>query len=170
MAKSYPRGQHSMQGVFIFVLLGLFALMSTLMVLLGAQMYRATVDSSQKNNQDRLLSAYVRSMVRAQDSGGTIDIEDFDGTPVLCMRESFDDAEDVYVTRLYQHDGKLYELFTRLDNGFALGDGTPICDAGSFDASMEGKLLTVNMTTGDGEPCEVRVAMRCVDQGVGSRQ
>ena len=36
--------QHSMQGVFVFVLLGLFAVMSTLMVLLGAQMYRGTVD------------------------------------------------------------------------------------------------------------------------------
>ena len=37
---NYSRTQHSMQGAFIFVLLGLFALMSTLMVLLGAQMYR----------------------------------------------------------------------------------------------------------------------------------
>ena len=61
MAGSYTKSQHSMQGAFVFVLLGLFALMSTLMVLLGAQMYRATVDHSQQNNQKRLLSAYAFS-------------------------------------------------------------------------------------------------------------
>lgn len=161
MANSYTKGQHSMQGAFIFVLLGLFALMSTLMVLLGAQMYRATVDHSQQNNQNRVLSAYVRSMVRAQDSEGTIDIESLDGTPVLCMREG--EGDDAFITRLYQHEGKLYELFTRARNEFALGDGTPICDAGSFDATLENQLLTVKMTNGLGEPCEVRVAMHCVD-------
>ena len=44
---------HSMQGAFVFVLLGLFAVMSTLMVLLGAQMYRNTVDHATANNQGR---------------------------------------------------------------------------------------------------------------------
>ena len=49
-----------MQGVFVFVLLGLFAVMSTLMVLLGAQMYRNTVDKTTENNEGRVLTAYVR--------------------------------------------------------------------------------------------------------------
>ena len=35
MSGKHKRVQHSMQGVFVFVLLGLFAVMSTLMVLLG---------------------------------------------------------------------------------------------------------------------------------------
>ena len=162
MAGSYTKSQHSMQGAFVFVLLGLFALMSTLMVLLGAQMYRATVDHSQQNNQKRLLSAYVRSMVRAQDSQGTLDIEDFNGTLILCMRESFD--EETYVTRLYAYEGRLYEDFTNEANPFDLGDGTEICDAGSFDASMDGELLTVKMTDAAGDPAEVRVALRCVGE------
>ena len=119
MAGSYTKSQHSMQGAFVFVLLGLFALMSTLMVLLGAQMYRATVDHSQQNNQKRLLSAY---------------------------------------------EGRLYEDFTNDANPFDLGDGTEICDAGSFDASMDGELLTVKMTDAAGEPAEVRVALRCVGE------
>ena len=162
MAGGYTRSEHSMQGVFIFVLLGMFAVMSTLMVLLCAQMYRATVDNSHLNSQERLLSAYVRSMVRAQDNGGTIEIGEEEGIPVLRMKEVYDD--EVYVTRLYQHEGSLYELFNDEAQAFNPNDGTAICDAGSFRASMNGQLLTVNMTDGNGKPCEVRVAMHCVNQ------
>ena len=71
--------QHSMQGVFVFVLLGLFAVMSTLMVLLGAQMYRNTVDHATENNEGRVLGAYVRSMIRAEDAEGSVVVEDYDG-------------------------------------------------------------------------------------------
>ena len=165
MARSYSRSEHSMQGAFIFVLLGLFALMSTLMVLLGAQMYRATVDHSQNNNQDRLLSAYVRSMVRAQDGNEAISIEEVDGASVLCMTDEW--MGDMLVTRLYQHEGKLYEDFI-IDRGdeddpFELGDGEAICDANSFVAEMNGNLLTVNMTDANDQPCEVRVALHCAN-------
>ena len=80
MSRGNVKIQHSMQGVFIFVLLGLFALMSTLMVLLGAQMYRGTVDRSVKNNDYRVLSAYVRSMVRAEDGAGAGTVEERDGS------------------------------------------------------------------------------------------
>ena len=160
MAGGYTRSEHSMQGAFIFVLLGMFALMSTLMVLLGAQMYRATVEHSEDNNQGRLLSAYVRSMIRAQDSGQTIEITEENDVPVLCMKEDWDG--DVYVTRLYQHDGSLYEYYSSAEQPFDLGDGTAICEAGSFKATLDGQLLTINMTDGRGQPCEVRVAMRCV--------
>ena len=151
-----------MQGAFIFVLLGLFALMSTLMVLLGAQMYRATVDHSQQNSQERLLSAYVRSMVRAQDGSSAISIDSQDGVPVLTMKEEWEG--EYYLTRLYQHEGKLYECYTDEGNLFKLGDGTPICDCQSLDASIDGKLLTVSMTDGKGDPAEVRVALHCANE------
>ena len=162
MAGGYTRSEHSMQGAFIFVLLGIFAVMSTLMVLLCAQMYRATVDNSHLNSQDRLLSAYVRSMVRAQDSGGTIEIGEDEGVHVLRMKEVFDG--EVYVTRLYAYEGELYELFNDEAQAFNPESGTAICEAASFNASMDGQLLTVNMTDGRGKPCEVRVAMRCANQ------
>ena len=99
-----------MQGVFVFVLLGLFALMSTLMVLLGAQMYRGTVDHSERNNDGRVLSAYVRSMVRAEDARGAVSVEEHGDMTALAMREEID-GED-YVTWLYQYEGQLYEQFT----------------------------------------------------------
>ena len=94
--------QHSMQGVFVFVLLGLFALMSTLMVLLGAQMYRSTVANAQENNNRRVLSAYVRSMVRAEDGYEAVKVEEHEGIQALSMYEAI--GEDEYVTWIYCYD------------------------------------------------------------------
>ena len=151
--------QHSMQGVFIFVLLGLFALMSTLMVLLGAQMYRSTVEHSEYNNSSRILGAYVRSMVRSMDRADAVKVEDLDGVKALSFQETYDD--EVYVTWIYQYEGKLYEQFTDLTDDFSPARGTEICPANSFTPSISGGLLTLNMTDGADVPCNVQVALRC---------
>ena len=154
------RVSHSVQGVFVFVLLGLFAVMSTLMVLLGAQMYRGTVDRSDANNDHRVLSAYVRSMIRAEDGAGAVSVEQPEGIRALALREEIDG--EGYITWIYRYEDQLYEQFTGDDgDDFDPEDGTPICPAGSFDAAVEGGLVTVTMTDVNGEPCTVQVALRC---------
>ena len=151
--------QHGMQGVFVFVLLGLFALMSTLMVLLGAQMYRGTVDCSTSNNDSRVLSAYVRSMVRAEDAIQAVTVEEFDGIPVLVMRETLNDGD--FVTMLYCYDDHLCEWYTSDGNDFTPTSGTAICPVFSFVPSLNDGLLTVDMTNANGNAETVQVALRC---------
>lgn len=151
--------QHSMQGVFVFVLLGLFAVMSTLMVLLGAQMYRNTVDHSTANNEDRVLGAYVRSMIRAEDASDAMETGEYGGVKTLAMREDLDG--EMYVTWLYCYDGQLYEWFTSDDGDFRPESGTAICPALSFEPSLKDGLLTVDMTNAKGARETVRVALRC---------
>ncbi len=151
--------RHSMQGVFIFVLLGLFALMSTLMVLLGAQMYRATVDRATANNESRVLSAYIRGMVRAEDARQAVSVEEVDGVRVLALREQIDG--DDYVTWIYQYEDQLYEQFMDEAFGFEPDFGTEVCPVGSFEPELDGGLLTVRMTDEKGAPCTVQVALRC---------
>ena len=150
---------HSMQGVFVFVLLGLFAVMSTLMVLLGAQMYRNTVDRATRNNEDRVMAAYVRSMIRAEDADRAVSVETQNGVTTLALREELDG--EAYVTWLYCHEGQLYEQFTSEDEDFEPEDGTAICPATRFEPSLSGGLLTVDMTDGKGEQSTVKVALRC---------
>lgn len=159
MSKGKANVQHGMQGVFVFVLLGLFALMSTLMVLLGAQMYRGTVDHSAENNAHRVLGAYVRSMVRAEDAAGAVRVEEYDGVTALAMTETIDG--DDYVTWIYQYDGSLYEQFTDVGYDFDPAAGTPVCAANAMDASIDGSLLTVRLLDDRDEPCTVQVALRC---------
>ena len=159
MKKQTGSVQHSIQGAFIFVLLGLFAIMSTLMVLLGAQMYRGTVDRTALNNENRVLSAYVRSMVRYADNAGAVEVEQLDGIEMVSMHETIDDEE--FITRIYMYEGELYEQFTEASYEFDPEEGTPICPAGSFEADLDDGLLTVRMTDGKGDPCTVQVALKC---------
>ena len=151
--------QHEMQGVFVFVLLGMFAVMSTLLVLLGAQMYRGTVDRSEADNASRIMFSYVRSMVRAEDAKSSVDIEDHEGVKALTMHEEING--EPYVTWLYSYEGNLYEQFTRADREFSPASGTVICPAGVFEPVLEGNLLTVTMEDEMGEDCSVTVALRC---------
>lgn len=162
MSKTRGSSQHSMQGVFVFVLLGLFAVMSTLMVLMGAQMYRGTVANAAENSEDRLLGAYVRSMVRAEDAKDAVVLEDYDGVATIALYETID--EDRYVTWIYRYDGELYEQFTEADFDFDPSMGMPICPVDRFEPSIEGRLLTVRMTDDKGEECVVQVALRCAPQ------
>ena len=151
--------QHGMQGVFVFVLLGLFAVMSTLMVLLGAQMYRNTVDTTTANNEDRVLGAYVRSMIRAEDMRDSVSVEVYDGLRTLAMRDTLDG--EGFVTWLYCYEDSLYEHFTSADSEFNPASGTAICPAQGFEPRLEGNLLTLELKNGRGEPETVRVALRC---------
>lgn len=150
---------HSMQGVFVFVLLGLFAVMSTLMVLLGAQMYRNTVDQTAHTSQSRVLGAYVRSMVRGEDAEHSVTTETYDDVKVLALHETIDDSE--YVTWLYCYKGFLYEQFTGAGRDFNPGAGTPICEAQAFSAHVEDGQLIADMVNSLGEVENLRVALRC---------
>ena len=150
---------HSMQGVFVFVLLGIFAVMSTLMVLLGAQMYRNTVDHATANNEDRVLGAYVRSMIRAEDADHAVSVESQNGVTTLALREKLDG--EAYVTWLYCYEGQLYEQYTSAGHDFEPQSGSAICPAQSFEPKISDGLLTVDMTDGAGQPCTVCVGLRC---------
>lgn len=150
---------HSMQGVFVFVLLGIFAVVSTLIVLLGAQMYRNTVDHADANNEDRVLAAYVRSMVRAEDADRAVTVESQNGITTLALREDLDGTP--YVTWLYCYQDQLYEQFTSEGDDFEPEDGTAICPALGFEPRIESGLLTVKLTDGKGKASTVQVALRC---------
>ena len=159
MSKRSKSISHSMQGVFVFVLLGLFALMSTLMVLLGAQMYRGTVEKATENGENRLLGAYVRSMIRAEDAAQSVKIETYGETTALALYEDIDD--EPYVTWIYLYDGNLYEQFTSADNDFDPESGTEIGPATQFAPQLKDGLLLAFITDGEYEDCSVKVALRC---------
>ena len=59
----------------MFLLLGIFAVFSTVMVVMGAKAYKGTADRAAEHNAARLASAYIRSMVRSDDEEGAIRVE-----------------------------------------------------------------------------------------------
>ena len=150
------RQNHTIAGAFVFLLLGIFAVSATIMVLLGVRFYRSQTERAEETAEYRILSSYVRSMVRAQDSAGTVGTDEIDGVPMLTLTENYDGWE--YVTRIYVWDGSLREWFSDAEYAFDPASGEIICAAQSLDAQMENGLVTVTIEDTKGNPVEVRIA------------
>lgn len=152
------RPPRMIQNVFVLLLLAVFAAMSTLLVTLGAQVYRGTVERANANNEARILSTVVRSALWAEDGLSEIVVEDHDGVKVLAIVSSYDDES--YIKRLFCHDGKLWESFTSAEYPFSLESGESICDAVDFEPAIENGFLTVLLTHQDGSQSTVQLQLR----------
>ena len=138
---------HAISGVFVFLLLGIFAVFSTVMVLLGAKAYKATADRAAEHNASRIASANVRSMVRADDDLDSLSVDDLDGLTAVTMHYEYDGEE--YLARIYAYDGMLWELFTDANTDFEPEYGEPVCAVDELKASLSDHLLSVQMRHGD---------------------
>ena len=157
MSKSQP--SHVISGVFVFLLLGIFAVFSTVMVLLGARTYKATSERTQAHNEGRVAAAYVRSMLRADDKENVVRLEEIDGVHTVTMAYVYGDEE--YLTRIYAYDGMLRELFTGKEMAFDPEMGEPVCPLEDMEAQMtSGGLLSVCLKAAEGET-NVDIALRC---------
>ncbi len=156
MNKSGPN--HAISGVFVFLLLGIFAVFSTVMVVLGAKAYKGTADRAAEHNASRIASAYMRSMVRSNDGETKLRLEDIGGIRSVTLLHEYDD--EAYVTRMYAYDGMLRELFTSADSEFEPDFGEPVCAAQEMVAELNGRLMTVKILNED-EWTTVDIALRC---------
>ena len=133
--------------MFVFLLLGIFAVFSTVMVLLGARAYQGTVNRTAAHNADRIAPAYLRSMVRAQDEAGVLRVEKAGGVQTVTLLSG--EEGDAYVTRIYAYDGMLRELYSSMDYAFAPENGEAVCAADEMTAALEDGLLRVRLRRGD---------------------
>ncbi|MBR3018540.1 MAG: DUF4860 domain-containing protein [Clostridia bacterium] len=138
---------HAISGVFVFLVLGIFAVFSTVMVLLGARAYKSTADRATEHNAYRIGMAYVRSMVRGNDEDQCIRVENLDGIPTISLRNVYDG--DAYVTRLYVYDGMLREWFTEESEEFVPEFGESVCAMDEMNAEITGQLLKVALRAQD---------------------
>ena len=157
MKRTKSQPPRLMQNVFVLLLLALFACVSVFLVMMGAQVYRGTVNRAEANNEKRIAAAVVRSAVWAQD-GGTVRIEDQDGLPVLAIEDNYDG--EIYVKRLFCRDGWLRESYAADEWEFDPEGGEPLCEMRAFEPKMKGKNLTVHITDADGAESDVLVRLR----------
>jgi len=157
--RSFAPRRHTISQVFIFVLLGVFAVMSTFMVLLSAQLYRGIVNQSERSSERRILTSYVANAVRGSDCADAVYTDQRAGVNMLVLSRDVDG--ETYETLIYCHDGKLCELFTAADQEFEPGYGEEICSAQAFEARISGGLLQIAMTDGAGSDAAIEIALRC---------
>ena len=149
---------HAIAGVFVFLLLGVFAVFSTLLVLFGAQAYRATTARTATHGDERTIYAYMLNSLRGDDEMGMVRPRTEDGIDMVAVSYDFDG--DLYEKRIYCYDGYLRELFTSAENEFDPAGGEKVCEAQSLKAQMDGSLLTVEITDANGKTHTVDTAMR----------
>ncbi len=149
---------HAVSGLFVFLLLGIFAVFSTVMVLLGVKAYRGAVERTEAHNASRISSAYIRSMLRSDDETGAFSPESCEGivgesgteqTVTVNTLTLLNDYGEAYITRIYVYDGFLREWFTRASEPFHPDRGEVVCPADEMTAECNGALLTVHLRTGD---------------------
>lgn len=157
------KNNHAISGVFVFLLLGIFAIFSTIMVVMGAKAYRGMVEKADVHNSIRVASSYIRTMLRSNDEAGVLRVEDVDGVQTITMEN---DYGDIYVTRIYLYDGKLREWFALADIPFEPANGETVCSLDIMQAELKDGLLHV-VVSEHGTEMEIDYAPRTTEPAGG---
>ena len=139
-------GLRAASGLSLFLTVAVFALMALLTVVLGAGVYRSVVDRAEVNHEARTAMAYVTGKLRANTGSTTLEKTEV-GNDMLVLSEEIGGAD--YETRIYAHEGALYEVFAAADIDFAPEEGQPIAALDGFSAQMEESALRLTVRAGD---------------------
>lgn len=149
---------HTISQAFVFLLLGVFAVMSTLMVLFSVQLYRGIVSQTEASSESRVLTSYLVNVARGNDALNQVHIDAREGVDVLVF--DWLDGEDRYETLVYQHDGYLCELFADADQPFDPEFGEKICPAQGFIPEIKDGMLQMTVTDANGGESVIHLALR----------
>lgn len=148
-------GLRAASGLSLFLAVAVFALMALLTVVLGAGVYRSVVGRAEVNHEARTAMAYVTGKLRA--NTGDVSLEQTEvGDDMLVLSEEIGGAN--YETRIYAHEGTLYEIFAAAEIDFAPDQGQPIAALEAFSAEKEENALRLTVRAG-GEDYTARVAL-----------
>ena len=137
--------KHYVDIIFIVILVGLFALSSVMLALLGVNVYRTS--STGTNGQDLdTASLYFAQKVRQCEDKAKIQITDLEaGVPALVMGSVSDGKE--LETWFYVYDDSLKEVTVLAGNKVSPEYGQEIMDMKAIDFEIiGGDLLQVTMT------------------------
>lgn len=147
---------HKLDSLFILLIFGMFAVVSLLLVALGAGMYQRVVDQLNTNNEVRSSLAYIANKVRTNDQENTFVLEENGGVQTLCLRT----PESGFVDYIYFYDGYLRELPTFDDVEFAPEFGDVIVSVQDFEMEKTGSLYTFTVTDNSGETTSLSLCER----------
>lgn len=150
--------KHHMDGLLALLLFGVFAACVLSVLLTGAQVYSRLNQRDQAAYNQRTGLQYLATKVRQAGQGGLVRVEDFGGEEALVIAE---EAEgELYLTRIYCHQGWLWELFSAGEDEFLPGDGEKLLAARDLKLELEDGLLRAELTDGAGQTVAITLALR----------
>ena len=152
-----------MRGVFIFALLATFALLSLVVVIVGARSYRGINATAEQAFLSRTGMSYLVGKVRGADAAGQVEIVKEGDLTVLTLGQELDG--DKYLTYIYCDGTKVCEYFARADVAFSADYGEKIFDANGLAFSLNDGLLRISIVDAGGNTHEGAVYLRSAKEG-----
>ena len=158
---SGARGE--LRGVFVFALLAAFALLSLVVVVVGARSYRMINATAEQAFVSRTGMSYLIGKVRGADEAGQLAIRNENGLSVLALGQTI--GNERYVTYIYCDGTTVREYFAREDIPFSPEYGETIFAANSLTLSLEGSLLTVEIVDDGGKTHVSSLYLQAAEEG-----
>lgn len=150
--------KHSLSSLMALLLFAVFAVSILSVLLAGTQVYRRITERDAAAYAHRTAVQYLSTKVRQSDASGMVGVEDFCGTDALVLTEDLDG--EVFLTRIYCHNGYLYELFSPADLEAMPEDGEQLLPLRSLDLELAQNLLRISLTEENGTPVRFHLTLR----------
>jgi len=145
-----PKGlRGDIRGVFVFALLAAFAILSLLVVVVGARAYRTIIQTADAAHASRTGMSYILGKVRSSDEADMLEIRLEDGVDVLALGGDY--GGERYETYIYCDGEAIREYFAAAGQPFEASYGEEILQAQALSFALEGRLLTISLVDEDGE-------------------
>ncbi len=147
--------------LFTLALFCVFAAASLMVVLIGAGVYKNTVEKMDRNFESSTPLNYVTTKVRQHDAADSVYLATLHGSSALVLEDVI--GADTYQTWIYAYDGTLRELFVSKDNAqdLDMGAGQPLMPVDSFGVEqLNDRLLLLQIETADGGQSRQYIATR----------
>ncbi len=162
-ARNAARGRGELRGVFIFALLAAFALLSLIVVIIGARSYRMINATADEAYVSRTGLSYLAGKVRAADEAGMLGVSTENGMDVLKLGGEY--GGERYNTYIYCDGEQVREYFARADLAFSPDYGEAIFSATQMQLTLENSLLTISLTEESGESHAVSLYLQAAKEG-----
>lgn len=145
-----PIRQHHIDGLFVLLSFGVYAVLVLLVLLTGAKSYRSQVARDQQSWDSRTGLQYVAAKLRHADEKDAVSLsgEEDGGYKTLELTETIEGER--YTTSIYCDDGYIRELFTLSGNPFLPEDGEKVMPVQQLrfylddDGQLRVKVVDVN--------------------------
>lgn len=143
--------KHSADLLFVLMLFLVFALVSFLLVSVGAQVYKKTAERADENYEIRTAFSYVANKIKY--APGEATIKQRAGVNTLVIFEMVEGEQ--YETCIYFEDGALKELFSRAGNSLSGGSEILSLADARFEQRDDMLIMTIETSAGREETLKV---------------
>ena len=126
----HPSSGHSIDHIFLLVLLSVFTVGAVFTILIGARQYQAIADNMDYNDETRTAASYLEEKLRQSDCSNSISITEIDSVPAIALTKEVNG--EAYTTYLYCYRNYLREITVSSASTILPKDGQKIAEAGNL--------------------------------------